>query len=306
MIFQDIVNVLLAVFYIIGDSLVNFVKKFVPDKYLFKEIKDDIVLITGGGSGIGRLMACKMAKHGATIITWDVNTKGNKETVDMIERNGGKAFAFTVDITNRESVYEFAEKMQEKIGDVTILVNNAGIVSGNYLQKTPDSKIIKTFEVNTLAHFWMIKAFLPRMITKRRGHIVTIASLAGHSGTNKLADYCSSKFAAVGLDESLRVELFVQGHSEYVKTTCVCPYFITTGMFDGVQSKFIPLLDPDDVTDKAVAGILKDQEVVFLPGWTVFLILLKIVLPAKSALRLGQALGFNCSMDQFKGRVKED
>ena len=73
------------------------------------------------------------------------------------------------------------------------------------------------------------------MIDNQLGHIVNVASLAGHNGTNKLVDYCASKFATVGLDESLRVELFVQGHSEYIKTTIICPYYINTGMFDGVS-----------------------------------------------------------------------
>ena len=79
------------------------------------------------------------------------------------------------------------------------------------------------------------QAFLPDMIKHKLGHIVNVASLAGHSGTNKLVDYCSSKFAAVGLDEAFRVEMFVQGHSDYIKTTVVCPYYISTGMFAGVQ-----------------------------------------------------------------------
>ena len=73
------------------------------------------------------------------------------------------------------------------------------------------------------------------MLDQKQGHLVNVASLAGHSGTNKLVDYCSSKFAAVGLDEALRVELFVQGHSDYIKTTVICPYYISTGMFAGVQ-----------------------------------------------------------------------
>ena len=70
----------------------------------------------------------------------------------------------------------------------------------------------------------------------KKGHIVNIASLAGHSGMNKLVDYCSSKFAAVGLDESIKIELKVQGH-DYIATTVVCPYYINTGMFSGVVSK---------------------------------------------------------------------
>ena len=66
------------------------------------------------------------------------------------------------------------------------------------------AKIMKTFDVNMLAHFWTVKAFLPGMIESKKAHIVNVASLAGQSGTNKLVDYCASKFAAVGFDESLR------------------------------------------------------------------------------------------------------
>ena len=98
-------------------------------------------------------------------------------------------------------------------------------------------KIERTFNVNVLAHFWTIKSFLPEMINNKKGHIVTVASLAGHSGTNKLVDYCSSKFANVGMDEALKAELFVQGYSSFIKTTVVCPYYISTGMFEGVASK---------------------------------------------------------------------
>ena len=77
------------------------------------------------------------------------------------------------------------------------------------------------------------------MISLKNGHIVNIASLAGHAGQKKLVDYCSSKFAAVGLDEALKIELKVLGHDKYINSTVVCPYFISTGMFDGVQSKVI-------------------------------------------------------------------
>ena len=102
----------------------------------------------------------------------------------------------------REDIYRAAEKTKEEVGLVTILVNNAGIVSGSTLLETPDTKIVKTFEVrifkdvtltllsllqvNILAHFWTIKAFMPDMIKHQNGHIVNVASLAGHSGTNKL------------------------------------------------------------------------------------------------------------------------
>jgi len=303
---NDILDVLLALLTTLVASLVSLVKLLSPEKTWHKDIRGDIVLVTGGGSGIGRLMCLKLAKLGATIVTWDINTAGNEETAKMIEKEGGKVHTYTVDMSSREQIYSMAGKVQDEVGAVTILVNNAGIVSGSRHLDTPDAKIIRTFDVNILAHFWTIKAFLPTMIEKKRGHVVNVASLAGYSGTNKLVDYCSSKFAAVGLDEAFRVEIFTQGHSEYIKTTCICPYYINTGMFSGVQSKIIPILEPSYVADRAVNGILSNQEVVLVPGWTFMLIALKSVLPAEGFMKLSQAFGLNCSMDQFTGRTKKE
>ncbi len=91
--------------------------------------------------------------------------------------------------------------------------------------------------MNALAHFWTLKAFLPGMIEKRRGHLVSIASLAGIAGNARLVDYCASKFAAVGIAESLVLELDRFGHSDYIKNTLVCPYYIKTPLFKGARSK---------------------------------------------------------------------
>jgi len=295
-------SLVLTLYYVIE----RLVKVFLPTKMLEKNISGQVVLVTGGGSGIGRLMCLRFARLGATVVTWDINKLGNEETVDMIKKEGNRAFSYTVDMSSKDDIYRTAEKTKEEVGPVTILVNNAGIVSGTSVLDTPDSKIVKTFEVNILAHFWTIKAFLPDMIKHKLGHIVNVASLAGHSGTNKLVDYCSSKFAAVGLDEAFRVELFVQGHSDYIKTTVVCPYYISTGMFAGVQSKIIPILVPEFVADNVVSATLTNREVLLLPWWSFILIALKAVVPEPAFMRLSQAFGFNCSMDQFEGRTKKE
>lgn len=90
-----------------------------------------------------------------------------------------------------------------------------------------------------LRHLQTTKAFLPAMLEKDHGHIVTIASLAGHVGITKLVDYCSSKFAAVGFDEAVRLELEILG-SQNVLTTCICPFFIqSTGMFEDVNARLV-------------------------------------------------------------------
>jgi len=83
-----------------------------------------------------------------------------------------------------------------------------------------------------------VKSFLPAMLQRNSGHIVTIASAAGFVGTNGLVDYCASKFAAVGFDESLRMELAALGKTG-VHTTVVCPYYINTGMFEGIKTRSV-------------------------------------------------------------------
>ncbi|XP_031666346.1 epidermal retinol dehydrogenase 2-like [Oncorhynchus kisutch] len=100
----------------------------------------------------------------------------------------------------------------------------------------PDSLIEKTIEVNTMTHFWTYKAFLPAMTVNNHDHLVSVASTAGLIGVNGLADYCASKFAAIGFAESVALELLATG-KDGVKTTIVCPHFMNTGMFDGCNSK---------------------------------------------------------------------
>ena len=99
-----------------------------------------------------------------------------------------------------------------------------------------DAMIEKTMKVNTISHLYTIREFLPGMIANKRGHIVTIASMAGLAGVPGLSDYCASKYGAVAIDESVRLELQQKGLDQFIKTTCICPYLINTGMFEGANS----------------------------------------------------------------------
>jgi all-trans-retinol dehydrogenase (NAD+) len=93
-----------------------------------------------------------------------------------------------------------------------------------------------------------------------------------------------------------------RGHSGYINTTCICPYYINTGMFSGVQSRIIPILDPDFVADQSILAIRTNKEMLILPWWCSFLATLKTILPSKGFLHLSKVFGLNCSMDDFKGR----
>lgn len=156
---------------------------------------------------------------------------------------------YRCDVTDAQQVYAVADRTRADLGhEITILVNNAGVASGrgSFLD-TPDHLVRRVFEVNALAMCWTVKAWLPAMLEHNRGHIVTVASMAGYVGISRLVDYCASKHAAVGFDEALRVELETRGPSCRVATTCVSPYFIrATGMFGRVQS-LVPQLEPEQV-----------------------------------------------------------
>eukprot|EP01135_Chromosphaera_perkinsii_P010458 Nk52_evm21s2133 gene=Nk52_evmTU21s2133 len=272
-----------------------------------KNVAGEIVLITGGASGIGRLMALEFAKKGSILVIVDIQEEAMKSVAFEIQAIGAKCSWYVCDLSDRNSIYATADKIKQNVGDVDILINNAGIVTGKTLLDCPDALIQKTFEVNTIAHFWTIKAFLPSMFERNHGHIVTISSSAGKVGVCGLADYCASKFAAFGIDESLRFEFQKCGKTG-IKTTCVCPYFINTGMFDGVKTRFpalMPILEPEYAVDKIIEAIETDQEVLIMPRFNYLCDLFRFMLPTRALDIAGQFLGVNSTMNDFKGRAKK-
>jgi len=268
-----------------------------------KSFRNQVVLITGGASGIGRRMALDLAQKGAVLVIWDIHQERLDETVEELSNVGAhRAHGFVCDISNRQEVYTTASKVKEAVGDVDILINNAGIVSGKSILEIEDEKIEATFGVNTLALFWTAKAFLPGMLKRNHGHIVTIASSAGLVGVSKLTDYCASKWAAVGFDESLRMEL--RSTSPGVKTTIVCPFFIDTGMFDGVKSRFarlLPILSEEEATRRIIKAVSKEQPRLIMPA-LVSIVPVVRALPVWFFDKTADILGINMSMDEFQGR----
>lgn len=207
-----------------------------------KSLKGDHVFLTGAGSGIGRGMAIKLGIMGCNLSLSDVNLTGLEETKQLAIKAGVPAkqiCTFKCDVASVDSIHEAANTARTAFGTVTILINNAGIVSGKTLMELSPKMMEMNFKVNTISHMHTIKEFLPGMIAKKRGHLVSIASAAGQTGVPGLVDYNGSKFGAVGIDESVRLEIFKQGHSSYIKTTCICPFFINTGMFDGAKRALI-------------------------------------------------------------------
>lgn len=261
------------------------------------------VLVTGAASGLGRLLAHKTAVRGAEVVLWDVDGSTVERVRAEIAGSGRPASAQTVDLRDRAAVAAAAAETLARHGRVDVLVNNAGVVTGKTLLDASDDEILRTFDVNTLALFWTTRAFLPHMIRRDSGHVVTIASAAGVVGTSRLVDYCASKHAAVGFDESLRLELRRLG--SHVRTTVVCPFYVTTGMFAGVRTRFpllLPILDPEYTTERIVRAIERGRRRVLLPR-LVYTTYLARLLPVPAFDAIMEFLGVNRSMDEFVGRA---
>jgi len=293
---EAVFNIVLLFYYIIESIVI----RLIPIKYRAKDISGQIVLVTGAGGGIGRLLALGFANLGCRVVCWDVAKQANEETARLIKMSKGDVYAYQVDLTKKEDVYRVADLVKKQVGKVSILVNNAGVVTGKGLLECSDEQIQRTFDVNIMAHFWTVKSFLPDMIQQDRGHIVTIASLAGHNGSNRLVDYCASKFAAVGFDESLRTELAVDGRKG-IKTTCVCPYFVSTPLFAGIDSKVIPVLQPEDVARETINAVLTNEPICMIPGYFKYLMMLKSITPVKAQIRQHLSFGIGDTMNAFQG-----
>ena len=268
-----------------------------------KDVKGEVVFLTGGAMGIGRQMALLLGAAGAKVAIADLNMQGAEDVAAEISEKGGIAFAVYCNVAEYDSVREAANAVRERLGSPTILINNAGIVSGRkFLQNTIEA-MERTIKVNLTAHLYTLKEFLPDMIRNDHGHVVTVASMAGYIGLSGMVDYSASKFGAVGLTESLRNELKLMGSK--VKTTLVNPYFIRTGMFTGVQTTLqwlMPWLDEKYVAGRVLQAIRQETEVLTMPCTGPLAISIKSLMSTEWSDSLLGAIGLNRSMDTFKGR----
>ncbi|KAJ4448795.1 hypothetical protein ANN_00186 [Periplaneta americana] len=210
-----------------------------------RPINDDSThnLITGTGHGIGKELAHQYAQLGAILVCWDINETENEKTVQELRKMGAKAYGYKCDVSDREAVLELAKKVKQEVGDVTVVVNNAGIMPCHPLLHHNHQEIRKIFDINVFAHFW-----------NNHGHIVALSSMAGVMGIPNLVPYCGSKFAVRGLMEALAEELREDARHIQVKFTSIMPFIVSTGLCKKPRTRFPFLLN--FVTPKAAASAI--------------------------------------------------
>lgn len=264
-----------------------------------KDFKGKRVLITGGASGIGKIMGRLFLQKGAILIIWDIDQTKIDETVGEYSKLG-EIHGFNVDISDLMQINTASALMAGTIGTVDVLINNAGIVVGKYFQDHSSAEVIKTMTINANAPMLVALEFLPTMIKQNSGHICNIASSAGLISNPKMSVYAASKWAVIGWSDSVRIEM--QRQKINVGVTTVTPYYINTGMFDGVKS-LVPILKPERVARRIVRAIEKNRIILSMPFSMHFIRFAQGLLPiCLFDWFTGSVLGIYKTMDHFTGR----
>lgn len=195
-----------------------------------------VAVITGGAGGIGMAMARCFAARGARIVLADKHEQRLASAVAELRSTGADASGIVTDVTCRDSVETLARTCFERLGAVHIVCNNAGIaVLGPMLQATPADWQL-TFDINFWGVVHGVQAFVPRMLEGGQGgHVVNTASMAGLTGMSWLGVYCASKFAVVGLTESLSREL----RGTDIGVSLLCPMIVATNINANTRESLI-------------------------------------------------------------------
>lgn len=268
----------------------------------------DIVLVTGGSSGLGMELVKLFHQSGAKVIVFDIvipvksDVEDNNNCIDGV-------YYYQCDVSDPEMVRQRAEEVTNDIGIVTILINNAGITTGDTLLNLSFESIEQTMAVNLLSSFYTIKSFLPKMLDIKRGYIITIGSTLGYMSPARLSAYGASKSGLVALHESLTYELGSPTfNTSGVKTLLICPGQLKTHMFEGVRTPstlFAPELDPKDVAYQVFKCVQYGwRGEIKMPFYGNFMPVFRSApWPVVAMLRYWS--GIDTSMKQFVNKTKE-
>ena len=221
------------------------------------ELKGRVVLITGAGRGIGRALAHAFAAAGSKVALLGKTKKNLLEVQKELKESGAPTVVLAVDVSDEGAVSRAVAAAEQQLGPVDVLVNNAGIFVTAPIEKLDTLAFDRTLAVNLRGPFLMCRALLPGMKSRKRGHIVNIASTAGRRGFAGGGAYCASKFGLAGLTEAMRYE----ARASNVRVTCVYPSTVNTDLVKKAGMDFAPdrAIQPEDVANAVVSLVAMDD-----------------------------------------------
>ncbi|WP_428662196.1 SDR family NAD(P)-dependent oxidoreductase [Runella sp.] len=242
--------------------------------------KDQVVIITGGCSGIGRAAAFSFAKEGAKIFLADLSEKAGDDLVEELEKAGAEAAFARIDVTDVEDVERMINDCIQRFGTIHVLINSAGVLGPRArTDRYPAEEFKRILDVNVMGLFYCMQAVLPHFLSKKSGTIVNIASVAGLSGFSGHIGYSASKHAVVGMTRTAALEMAKHG----IRINAICPAFTLTPMLesaiindetnylDGLQNA-IPMKrfgKPEEIADAVLYAASSASS--FMTGQTIVL-----------------------------------
>ena len=267
-----------------------------------KELNNKNCFITGAAKGIGRAFALALAKEGMNLFITDIDLENLEKVKNEIENIGMRVHAGKCDVSKFEDFEEMAKEFYSKLGDLDLLINNAGIAIGGMVNGLELEDWKEVLDVNLWSIIYSLKVFLPRMLKRGSGHITNVASIAGIIGSSEPITYCTSKFAVVGLTEVLYGQLINQG----INVSLILPSYIRTDIYNKTKVRYSKnLIDeigeqkleefrklmvhgygrtasaPDRVVKKYIKGIKENQLYIFDANWPLPIMTLKGTSPQK-------------------------
>ncbi|MHB8376086.1 MAG: SDR family NAD(P)-dependent oxidoreductase [Dehalococcoidia bacterium] len=247
------------------------------------ELKDSVAIVTGGARGIGRGIACELAKEGVRIAVADLpSSDGDRQqTVAEIKRLGSDAFAVDVDVRDFAQVQAMVQAAIDRWGRVDILVNNAGVIAVGPVVAFAEEDWDRVMDVNLKGTFLCSKAVGPHLMQQRSGRIINLSSIAGKKGRGGSSCYSATKFGVIGFTQALAHEMAPFN----VTVNAICPGEVNTFMWREVLSPAIAAMAGVSA-DEAFEGFIKTQVPMGRP---------------QTVEEMGQAAVFLCKADNITG-----
>ena len=249
-----------------------------------RDLSGRIVAITGGARGIGRAIAQACVRAHMKVAIGDLDLVAARRTAAEL---GGETIAVELDVSNRASMRHFLDIVEERLGPLDVLVNNAGIMHLGSLDAEDDASTRRQVDINVHGVLHGMKEALPRMKPRHRGHIVNIASTAGRGGFAGAATYSGTKHFVVGASEAVRFELRGSG----VDISCMLPVVVRTELAAGTSdARFVARLEPEDVADAVMRTLRVPRFEVFVPRYMNAMMTFAAVLPRPAREAMARVL----------------
>jgi NAD(P)-dependent dehydrogenase (short-subunit alcohol dehydrogenase family) len=243
------------------------------------------VAVTGGANGIGRAIAEQFARACARVAIGDIDAEAAKTVATAI---GGGAIGVALDVTDHDAFSAFLDAAEQSHGPLGVMVNNAGVDWMGPFHEEPDGVSRREVEVNLMGTILGSRLALQRMLPRRQGHLVNVASGAGRVPLPHSAVYSATKHGVVGLTESLRLEYRGSG----IGFSVVQPAQVETAMLEGqARPRLLPVITPDDVASAILNAVRRDRFEVWVPSSQAITFKLSTVLPRRARERILRMIG---------------